>query len=268
MTAVEICLDDLSGITVAERAGADRVELCASLGEGGITPSIGTVAVALRTATTIGVNVLVRHRPGDFVYTQAEVDAMVADIRAIAQLPNPAGVALGFVLGALNADGSIDVESTARMVAAAAGAPVTFHKAFDQAPDLPAALDDAIGLGVRRILTSGGASTAIDGAETLAELVVRARGRVGILAGGGVRPGNVAEIVRRTGVTEVHLRAGTAVPSAARAAGGAATVYDSGFRMVTSAEIVRDVLRQLGRDGRDGRVARDGGAARDGGVAA
>lgn len=247
MTAVEICLDDLDGITVAERAGADRVELCASLGEGGITPSIGSAAIALRTATRIGVSVLVRQRPGDFVFSRSEVDAMVADIRAIAELPNPAGVPLGFVVGALRVDGSVDTEATGRMIDAAGAAEVTFHKAFDQTPDLPAALDDVIAVGAARILTSGGTTTALDGAEKLAELVVRARGRVGILAGGGVRPGNVAEIVRRTGVTEVHLRAGHVVQSAARSAGAAPSVYDSGFRMVTSGEVVRDVLSQLGR---------------------
>jgi copper homeostasis protein len=248
VTAVEICLDDLDGIAVAERAGAHRVELCASLGEGGITPSIGTVAVALRTATRIGVSVLVRQRPGDFVFTRSEVDAMVADIRAIAELPNPVGVPLGFVVGALRADGSIDSETTGRLIDAAGDAEVTFHKAFDQTPDLPAALDDVIALGAARILTSGGSTTALDGAEKLAELVVRARGRIGILAGGGVRPANVAEIVRRTGVTEVHLRAGAVVQSAARSAGGAPSVYDSGFRMVTSGDVVRDVLDQLGRE--------------------
>ncbi|MFF1635545.1 copper homeostasis protein CutC [Leifsonia sp. NPDC058248] len=247
MTLVEICLDDLDGVSAAERAGADRVELCASLGEGGITPSIGTVAVALRTATRIGINVLVRQRPGDFVYSAAEVDAMVQDILAIRALPNPAGVPLAFVIGALRADGSIDVLSTARMLEAAGDSPVTFHKAFDQTPDLLAALDELTVLGVTRILTSGGAATALDGSELLAELVVRAGDAVTILAGGGVRAANVAELVRRTGVTEVHLRAGAAVPSASQAVGGAASVYDSGERMATSDALVGELLAAVGR---------------------
>jgi copper homeostasis protein len=247
VTAVEICLDDLDGIAIAERAGADRVELCASLADGGVTPSVGTVAVALRTARRIGVHVLVRQRPGDFVFSRAEVDAMVEDIRAIRALPNPFGVALGFVIGALRPDGSVDIEATRRMRHACEDSPVTFHKAFDQTPDLPAALDELIGLGVARILTSGGETTALDGAAKLAELVVRARGRVSILAGGGVRPANVAELIGRTGVHEVHLRAGVAVPSASREAGAAPTVYDTGFRMVTSEAVVRSVLVALGR---------------------
>jgi copper homeostasis protein len=247
VTLVEICVDDLDGVSAAERAGADRVELCASLGDGGITPSIGTVGVALRTATRIGVNVLIRQRPGDFVYSGAEVDAMVDDIRAIRALPNPAGVPLAFVIGALRADGTIDVLSTARMLDAAGDAPVTFHKAFDQTPDLLAALDELTVLGVKRVLTSGGAATALDGSELLAELVVRAGDAITILAGGGVRAANVAELVRRTGVTEVHLRAGAAVPSASQAVGVAASVYDSGVRIATSEGLVGELLGALGR---------------------
>ncbi|WP_431278943.1 copper homeostasis protein CutC [Leifsonia poae] len=247
MTAVEVCLDDLDGIAIAEQAGADRVELCASLADGGITPSIGTVAVALRAATRIGVNVLIRQRPGDFVFSPAEVDAMVADIVAMRALPNPAGVTLAFVIGALLPDGTIDAAATRRMLDACGDAPVTFHKAFDQVPDLFAALDQLIELGIARVLTSAGAATALEGAATLASLVAHARGRLSILAGGGVRPANVAELVGLTGVTEVHLRAGVAAPSASSVAGGAPTAYDSGIRMVTSAAVIRDLLDQLGR---------------------
>ncbi|GAB3582912.1 copper homeostasis protein CutC [Leifsonia lichenia] len=247
MTLLEICLDDLDGVQAAERGGADRIELCAALSEGGITPSLGTVAAALRQVTTMGISVLVRQRGGDFVFSDAEVDAMADDIRAIRELPNPAGVPLGFVIGALRPDNTIDVAAISRLRAACGHAPVTFHKAFDQTPDLPAALDDLIGLGIDRVLTSGGATTAADGSEKLAELVVRSRGRVTILAGGGVRAANVAELVHRTGVTEVHLRASEAQPSAARAAGAEPNVYDSGYRMATSSAIVAAVVAELAR---------------------
>lgn len=238
---VEICLDDLAGVGAAERAGADRIELCAALSEGGITPSIGTVAGALRAATRIGVNVLVRQRPGDFVYTAEEVEAMVADIRAIRSLPRQEGVALGFVIGALTPDGTIDLPATARLAWACGDAPITFHKAFDQVPDQVAALEQLVSLGVARILTSGGAATALDGSSQLADLVRRAGDRITILAGGGVRPANAAEVVRRTGVREVHLRAMESVPSAAGAA-GIATAYDSGTREVTSEAVVAAVV--------------------------
>ncbi|WP_285114449.1 copper homeostasis protein CutC [Leifsonia sp. fls2-241-R2A-40a] len=239
MTLVEICLDDLAGVRVAEEAGADRIELCAALGDGGITPSIGTVAGALRAASRIGIQVLIRQRPGDFVYSDDELQAMVDDIHSIRALPNPAGVALGFVVGALRPDDRINVDATRRLVAACGDAPVTFHKAFDQVPDRSEALEQLADLGVARVLTSGGAMTALDGAEELARLVEQAGDRVAILAGGGVRPANAAEVVERSGVCEVHLRAMARV---ATAGAGTPTAYDSGEREVTSGEVVRAVV--------------------------
>lgn len=253
MTAVEICLDDLAGVRIAEQEGAERIELCAALAEGGITPSIGTVAAALRMARTIGIQVLVRQRPGDFVYDEDELQAMVDDIHSMRALPNPAGVVLGFVVGALRTDGRINVDATRRLVAACGEAPVTFHKAFDQLPDRAEGLEQVIGLGVTRVLTSAGAPTVLEGAHELARLVELAGDRIAILAGGGVRPGNVAEVIERTGVREVHLRAQHAVPSAAAAA-GMPTMYDAGTRDVTSAEVVRDVVTAV-RGAADGEPA-------------
>jgi copper homeostasis protein len=242
VTLVEVCLDDLAGVGVAERAGADRIELCAALGDGGITPSIGTVAAALRRATRIGVNVLIRQRPGDFVYTADEVDAMADDIRAIRALPRAAGVELAFVIGALTPAGAVDADAVATLVTASGDAHTTFHKAFDQVADRTATLEELVGLGVRRVLTSGGAATAAAGAEQLAELVAQADGRIVVLAGGGVRPGNVAELVERTGVAEVHLRAAEDVASA-----GVPGPYDSGIRTVASASVIAQLLAALGR---------------------
>jgi len=253
VTAVEICLDDLAGVRIAEQEGADRVELCAALAEGGITPSIGTVAAALRMANSIGIQVLVRQRPGDFVYDEDELQAMVDDIHSMRALPNPSGVVLGFVIGALRADGRINVDATRRLVAACGDAPVTFHKAFDQLADHAEGLEQLASLRVSRVLTSAGAPTVLEAADGLARLVELAGDRIGILAGGGVRPANVAEVLERTGVREVHLRAQHAVPSAAAAA-GAPTAYDAGSREVTSAEVVRAVVaavRDAATDGRD-----------------
>lgn len=238
MTLVEICLDDLAGVQRAEEAGADRVELCAALGTGGLTPSIGTVAHALQVSSRIGVNVLIRQRPGDFVFDEDELAAMVADIRAVRALERPAGVALGFVIGALLPDGSVDSRATRRLVEACGDAPVTFHKAFDQTPDRAAALEQLVALGIDRVLTSGGAPTAADGSDELAALVTQAGDRIVVLAGGGVRPGTVADLVRRTGVREVHLRAVEDAPSASLVRSG----YDSGTREVTSASIVAAVV--------------------------
>lgn len=236
--AVEICLEDLAGVRVAEAAGADRLELCSALGDGGLTPSIGTVSAALRIAERLGVNVLVRQRAGDFVFDADELAAMVADIHAVRALPNPHGLPLGFVVGALLPDGSVDVDATRQLVDACGDAPVTFHKAFDQVPDRAAALETLVDLGVARVLTSGGAASTLEGAAELAALVAQAGDRIAVLAGGGVRPSNVAELVRRTGVREVHLRAATKVASGSLAT----SAYDSGERVVTSGAVVAAVV--------------------------
>lgn len=242
MTLLEICLDDVDGASVAEAAGADRLELCAALGDGGITPSVGTVAAVFDRVHHVGVQVLVRQRPGDFVYSNAEVDAMAADIRAIRALPRPERVRLGFVVGALTPDGTIDRSATERLVAVARDVPVTFHKAFDQCPDQFAALDQLVALGIERVLTSGGAASAMEGSAQLAALVSHASGRIAVLAGGGVRPDHVEDLIRTTGVGEVHMRAGGAVPSAALAstidASPTARSYDPGHRLATSGELV------------------------------
>ena len=155
MTILEVCLDDLAGALTAERSGAHRIELCAALDDGGITPSVGTVTTVLASLTSMTVMVLIRQRGGDFVYSPAEVDAMVADITAIRSLPRADGVIVGFVIGALTADGTIDEAATTALLAACEEHPVTFHKAFDLTVDQPKALETLIELGVARVLTSG-----------------------------------------------------------------------------------------------------------------
>lgn len=248
MTVLEICLDDVEGAATAESHGADRIELCANLSEGGTTPSIGTVKTVLDSITTIGVQVLIRQRPGDFVFSSAEVSAMCADIEAIRSLETPPSVTVGFVIGALDRDNLIDVEATERMLDACGEAPVTFHKAFDYTPDLGSSLDTLISLGIHRVLTSGGPGSALDGVENLAALMARSAGRVSILAAGGIRAHNVAQVLTRTGVPEVHLRAGEPVPIRRH---GQPTAYDTAGRTVTSAAVIDDVLVQLGRASSD-----------------
>jgi copper homeostasis protein len=204
---VEICVDDLSGALAAEQAGADRIELCAALSEGGITPSIGLIRAVLGRLRRIGVVVMIRPRGGNFHVTAEERAVMLADIAAIRAEPHAPGVTVGFVFGALNADGTIDAPTAQALVAASAGAPVTFHKAFDETTDLPAALDTLMALGVNRVLTSGGASTAAAGRAMLRALVAQSAGRITILGGGGVRAHNLRALLAETGVPEVHLRA-------------------------------------------------------------
>ncbi|HEY3436756.1 MAG TPA: copper homeostasis protein CutC, partial [Actinotalea sp.] len=230
--SVEICLDDVGGARVAEAAGADRVELCAALTVGGLTPSLGLVRETLASVTTIDVQVLVRPRPGDFVLAPADLRVMATDVAAFLALPNP-GVVLGFTLGALTPTGEVDEAALAVLVDAAAGAPVTFHKAFDAVPDPLAAVEVLAAHGVTRVLTSGGHPSALAGATALAALVAAAGDRLGVMAGGSVRAHDVAELVARTGVRDVHLRAPAEVPSPSRTG---TTAYDSGTRTVTSGE--------------------------------
>ena len=240
-TLVEICVDDAAGAAVAEAAGADRVELCAALADGGTTPSIGTVEAALGTVRRIGVQVLVRPRAGDFVHDRDELAVMRADVRALRRLGGP----LGFVLGVLTPDGEVDGPAMRMLLDECGDAPVTFHRAFDATRDLPAALDALLELGVARVLTSGGRATALEGAAELAGLVGRAGDRMAVMAGGSVRAGNVAELVARTGVREVHLRAAVDVPGRSRHR-NPHLPYDSGVRTTTSPAIVRALRAAVG----------------------
>lgn len=200
MTLVEAAVETLDSALAAQRAGADRIELCDNLSEGGTTPD-GELVAAIIKRIRLPVFVLIRPRAGDFVYSASEFDVMIRDI----ELTRTMGIA-GIVTGALDASGRVDVKRTRLLVKAAGGLPVTFHRAIDSAADLSVALDDAIEAGVTRVLTSGGAATAREGVKVIAALVMQARARVSIIAGGGIREHNVREVIARTGAHEVHGR--------------------------------------------------------------
>lgn len=240
-TLVEICLEDVGGAALAADAGADALEVCAGLADGGTTPTLGFVRHCLEAAPDLEHRVLVRARSGDFSYTPAEVDVMVADIEAV-RAAVPAGARIGFVVGALTPLGDVDAEAVRSLVAACGEAPVTFHKAFDSVRDQAVALSLLADLGVSRVLTSGGPGPAVEHLPELAELVRRGGEDVRIAVGGGVRPANVARIVEETGAREVHLRAPGEVASTGVSAG-----YDDGRRSVTSAEVLAEVMAALGR---------------------
>jgi copper homeostasis protein len=200
LTLVEAAVETLESSLAAERAGADRIELCENLSDGGTTPD-GELVAAIVERIRLPVFVLIRPRAGDFVYSENEFDVMIRDI----ELTRTMGIA-GIVTGALDANGRVDVRRTRSLVKAAGGLPVTFHRAIDSAADIAVALDDAIEAGVSRVLTSGGAPTAREGVEVIATLVLQAGQRVSIVAGGGIREHNVREVIARTGVREVHGR--------------------------------------------------------------
>ncbi|MER8386296.1 copper homeostasis protein CutC [Mesorhizobium sp. M1428] len=207
---IEICVEGIDGLLAAQAAGADRVELCASLIEGGITPSFGTVRTALELAT-IPFHVIVRPRGGDFLYSEAEYRSMLADVRALAEL----GVA-GVVIGCLNADSTIDEQRMSELVKAAGRLNVTCHRAFDMTRDPAEALEVLIRCKVGRVLTSGQRDTALEGADLLADLVRQAGDRIIILGCGGLDPENIGKVRRKTGLSEMHFAALKDVPSAMR----------------------------------------------------
>lgn len=206
----EVCVDSADGVLAAQAAGADRVELCAALAEGGLTPSAGAIATALEIAA-IGVHVLIRPRGGDFIYDRHEIRAMRRDIEAVA-----AAGAHGIVIGALTADGDIDVATCRQLLSGAGGLPVTFHRAFDMARRPREAFAAVIDLGVERLLTSGQEATALEGAPLIADLVAAAGDRLAVMPGGGVTAGNVRRLLDLTGAREVHFTARTTVDSPAR----------------------------------------------------
>ncbi len=196
---IESAVESVACAIAAVGAGAGRLELCADLARGGVSPSAGLIR-AVRSAVDVPVMVLVRPRPGDFVYSTAELDVMRHDIREAYR----AG-ANGVVLGVLTPAGLID-ESAMRLLVAVAGAlDVVMHRAVDHTPDLMESCRMLVALGIRRVLTSGGAPSALAGAAMIAELVTALGDRLAIIPGGEVRAVHVAELLRRTGAREIHL---------------------------------------------------------------
>ncbi|KAI6244370.1 Copper homeostasis protein CutC [Aphelenchoides fujianensis] len=193
---LEVCVDTPAGLAAAVAGGADRVELCAALALQGLTPAPGLMALAARAP--IPVYPMIRPRNGDFCYDDGDLDAMRRDIDAVR----------------LRANGELDLDVLEALVDHSQGLGLTLHRAIDIVPDQAAALEAAIDLGFERVLTSGGALTAEAGAERIAALVDQAAGRIGVMAGAGVRPGNLASLARRTGVREVHGSFGGPVPGA------------------------------------------------------
>lgn len=206
---LEICAGDIASVKAAAHGGAERVELCSALGVGGLTPSEGFIREAARVCG-VKIHVLIRPREGHFVFSDDEVNIMLHDIDVAADCG-----ASGVVIGALNCDGKIDTDSCRRLVAAAKkhGLSVTFHRAFDQVADAFEALEAVIELGCDRILTSGLAPSAIEGAEMLRKLNEAAAGRITLIAAAGVNSRNAADIIRISRCHEIHASARHETPS-------------------------------------------------------
>jgi copper homeostasis protein len=242
---IEVCADSAEGCEAAQGGGADRVELVASLAEGGLTPSLGAIEVA-RASSSIPLVVMIRPRGGDFLYSDHEVAAMERDILLAKELD-----AAGVALGVLRADGAVDRERTRQLVELARPLEVCFHRAFDMTRDPMEALETLIALGVDRVLTSGQSASALEGIDCIASLVRAARGRIEVMAGGGVRAANVRRIADASGVSAVHTSARGRAESemvfrnlrCTLSSGSPRSEYERAFTDASSVRRIVDALR-------------------------
>ena len=245
MYQVEICANSVESCQAAQCGGADRVELCAAIPEGGTTPSAGTIAVARKALTRTRLHVIIRPRGGDFLYSDTEIGVMLKDIETARSLG-----ADGVVLGCLTADGAVDMVAMQELMRASAGLSVTFHRAFDVCRDPFEALEQIVSLGCQRILTSGQQPSADQGVALLKELQQRAAGRIVLMAGCGVNEWNIARIARETGIREFHFSAREMVESRMRhrntAVSMGGTVHVAEYeRPVTTEARVRATIEAL-----------------------
>ncbi len=217
---LEVCCGDIQSARAAAQGGAQRIELCAALEADGLTPSAGLIAEARRIAG-LRLHVLIRPREGNFAYDDEEFCIMESDIHMARQLG-----ADGVVIGALTPERDIDVEHCRALMRAAEGMQVTFHRAFDQCRNPQEALEQIIGLGCHRLLTSGQCRTAVEGIPLLRSLVEQSQGRIIIMPGAGVNPDNAQMILQQTGAIEIH---------------GSLRSLQHG-RLITDASLVRQTL--------------------------
>lgn len=244
MAEIEICCGDVESLMAAAWGGARRIELCCGLSDGGLTPSPATI----RKARQLGIekiNVLIRVRGGDFLYSDDEKEIMLEEAREAF-----ANGATGIVVGALLPDGKIDKSFCRDMAAIAAGRDMTFHRAFDMCSDWPTALEEIIGMGFTSLLTSGLASDAFSGMQTLKEIKQRAADRITVMAGSGINSVNCREILDKTGVDAIHGTARRKKGSGMLFRRGDVSMgardADEYERSVTDAEEVRAIIRKCG----------------------
>jgi copper homeostasis protein len=240
---LEVCAGSLQSALNAQAGGAHRIELCDNLSEGGTTPSPGTIRQAVQMLN-IPVFVLIRPRPGDFLYSEAEFESMKADVLFCKEHR-----AEGVVVGILRADGTVDLDRMSELIRLARPMQVTFHRAFDMVKEPFRALEDIIAIGCDRILTSGQAPTVMEGSGLIAKLVHQAGDRIVIMPGSGISEKNAVEVLRLTGAKEIHASLRSAVPSAMEFKNYKTSMGNPGTdefnRMETDPEKVRSVIQQI-----------------------
>lgn len=236
---LEIAVDSAEGAIIAQANGADRLELCSGLELGGITPSTGLMQ-QVRNAVSIPIFALIRPRSGDFLYSQAEFETIIVDVLE-AKRQNINGVVIGF----LTENGAIDIEKTKSICKLAYPMEVTFHRAFDLCKDPMAALEQIFEAGCNRLLTSGQASSALDGVDLISKLVLQAKRRIAILAGAGVRPNNVKEIIEQSGVFEVHTTAKAMVESGMKYRKSGVNMGNNSFNEFSIAAVDGEMVKKM-----------------------
>ena len=246
MILLEVCANSVSSALAAQNGGALRVELCENLQEGGTTPSFGQILMA-RKLLHIKLHVLIRPRGGDFLYNDNEYETMLADVRYCIESGCD-----GIVVGILNADGTVDKDRNREIVRMAKqwGLGITFHRAFDMCANQLQAMEDIIELGFERILTSGGKSTAMEGASIIANLVNKAANRIIIMPGSGINQNNVADLVKYTKVKEIHSSAKIPMQSKMEYKNDHILMGDFGEEYTfeqTDVEIVKGILKKANK---------------------
>ena len=243
----EVCANSVESCLAAQAGGANRVELCAGIPEGGTTPSYGEISTAREMLTTTRLHVIIRPRGGDFLYSPIEVKTMLKDIEMARQLG-----ADGVVFGCLTANGEIDLPAMQELMKASQGLSVTFHRAFDVCCNPEKALEQIIELGCNRILTSGQQPTAEIGIPLLKELQQQASGRIILLTGCGVNEKNIARIASETGIQEFHFSARESIKSDMKyknesVSMGGTVHIDEYERNVTTAQRVTDTIQAINK---------------------
>jgi len=240
---LEICADCIESALNAQKAGADRIELCDNLYEGGTTPGYGTL-VSVRDNIDIGMNVIIRPRGGDFLYNDSEYDIMRRDIDMCGE-----SGADGIVLGILLPSGRIDVERTAKLIEMARPMSVTFHRAFDMCSDPAEGINDVIATGADRLLTSGQKNRAAEGTELIKELILKSGGKIVIMPGSGINETNIAGIAIATGAKEFHLTGRRTINSEMIFRREGISMGSSGTdefsRRISDSEIIKSIINTL-----------------------
>ncbi|WP_266182432.1 copper homeostasis protein CutC [Dyella humicola] len=236
---LEVAANSLASALAAQAGGAGRIELCTALELGGLTPSHAQIAL-VRERVRLPLYVLIRPRAGDFLYSDLDVETMRRDVEACATLGCD-----GVVIGSLDVEGDVDMARCRELVAAAGRMGVTFHRAFDMARDPSRALEDVIALGAERLLTSGGASSAMEGAAHIRALIEQAGDRLTVMPGAGIAPGNIATLRTLTDAKEFHASAKRELPSAVRMT-NAVLPEMAGGEIRSDIDTVRGLVAALG----------------------